>query len=222
MPTDYIPSQDADFAQFLQTFSAALTNNPTGYGVSTAMLADLSTKQAAWGNSWDGFKTAEDDFHTAATLKDQNHVPIEMLVRQLAQSIQNNPAVTDEMRRAADLPVYKTTRTPAQVPSTTPTLQKVDTSTRGILRLFIADSTTPEKRSKPAGVQFCEIREQIGGTEPVNPDSMAFLAAETRPPYRADFDSPDVGKTVYFALRWVNTRGEPGPWSQIFSAVVPG
>jgi hypothetical protein len=31
----------------------------------------------------------------------------------------------------------------------------------------------------------------------------------------------DVGKTVYFTLRWINTRGKPGLWSWIFSAVVP-
>ena len=51
---------------------------------------------------------------------------------------------------------------------------------------------------------------------------MAFLAMETRAPYRADFEAPDAGKTVYFAFRWVNTTGKPGPWSQIYSAVCPG
>ena len=112
-------------------------------------------------------------------------------------------------------------RTPVAVPTTTPTLQKADVSTRAIVRLFIADSTTPDRRAKPAGVQGAEIREQIGGTAPVNPETMAFLAVETRPPYRADFEATDIGKTVYFALRWQNTRGETGPWSQIFSAVIP-
>ncbi|MBC8096333.1 MAG: hypothetical protein H7Y43_11015 [Akkermansiaceae bacterium] len=56
----------------------------------------------------------------------------------------------------------------------------------------------------------------------MNPNAMAFLAIETRTPYRADFEAGDVGKTVYFAFRWLNTKGQPGPWSQIYSAVVPG
>ena len=51
---------------------------------------------------------------------------------------------------------------------------------------------------------------------------MAFLAIETRSPYRADFEAPDAGKTVYFAFRWLNTKGQPGPWSQIYDAVCPG
>jgi hypothetical protein len=50
---------------------------------------------------------------------------------------------------------------------------------------------------------------------------MSLLAIETRMPYRADFDPEDVGKVVYFALRWINTRGQAGPWSQIYNAVVP-
>ena len=92
---------------------------------------------------------------------------------------------------------------------------------RAILRLFIVDAATPDSRAKPAGVQGCEIREQVGGTAPVDPNAMTFLAIETRMPYRADFDAMDIGKTAYIALRWLNTRGEPGPWSAIFNATIP-
>ncbi|MGQ0627317.1 MAG: hypothetical protein ACT4PL_04355 [Phycisphaerales bacterium] len=28
------------------------------------------------------------------------------------------------------------------------------------------------------------------------------------------------GKTAYYALRWVNTRGERGPWSDVTTATV--
>jgi uncharacterized repeat protein (TIGR03803 family) len=38
-----------------------------------------------------------------------------------------------------------------------------------------------------------------------------------RTPYRADLDPNDVRKTAYYAMRWVNTRGNPGPWSEITS-----
>ncbi len=54
-----------------------------------------------------------------------------------------------------------------------------------------------------------------------NPNAMSLLAIETRMPYRADFDPGDVGKTVYFAVRWLNTRGEKGPSRQSYNAVIP-
>jgi hypothetical protein len=31
----------------------------------------------------------------------------------------------------------------------------------------------------------------------------------------------DRGKKLYFALRWENTRGEKGPWSEIHSTIIP-
>ena len=79
----------------------------------------------------------------------------------------------------------------------------------------------PDSRAKPAGVQSCEIREQVGGTQPTDPDEMSLLAVETRMPYRADFEQTDIGKTAYFVMRWLNTRGQPGPWSQVYSAIIP-
>lgn len=129
--------------------------------------------------------------------------------------------MTDAQRAGLGVTVRKTTKTPPPVPSSTPAMQRIDTSTRGTLRLFIVDAKTPGTRAKPPGVQSCEIRQQIGGAAPTDPETMALLAMGTRTPYRAEFDATDVGKTAFFALRWRNTRGEPGPWSQVYHATVP-
>ena len=84
------------------------------------------------------------------------------------------------------------------------------------------DAHSPGRKAKPQGVAFAEIRFQVGGTMPTDPNAMTPLAMEGRAPYRADFDTEDIGKTVYYVLRWVNSRGEAGPWSPFYSAVVPG
>jgi hypothetical protein len=34
------------------------------------------------------------------------------------------------------------------------------------------------------------------------------------------FSASDIGKTVYFCIRYENAKGEPGQWSPLFSAVV--
>ena len=89
-------------------------------------------------------------------------------------------------------------------------------------RSGFADSLTPEHSAKPAGAKFCEIHEQLAGPAPANPDTMPQLAMESRSPHRNDFDPGDEGKTAFYALRWLNTTGDPGPWSPVYSAVVPG
>jgi hypothetical protein len=36
-----------------------------------------------------------------------------------------------------------------------------------------------------------------------------------------DFPAEDSGKTVYFCIRYENSKGKSGPWGPIFSAVIP-
>lgn len=42
----------------------------------------------------------------------------------------------------------------------------------------------------------------------------------TKPSFRADFKAGEGGKTPVYLARWVNTRGEKGPWSEVTSATV--
>jgi predicted phage tail protein len=44
----------------------------------------------------------------------------------------------------------------------------------------------------------------------------------TATPYLTDSAGADAGKTAHYWLRWVNTRGEAGPWSDTISATIPG
>lgn len=219
---DYIPGPDDEFNTYLQEqFAPDVGANFAALGLSAADNTALQDANTAWGYSWPAFNNAKAAFEAATRDKDAKRAEVEAVMRRLAQKVQNNPAVTDAQKAAMGITIRKTTKTPVPPPTTVPTLARIDTSTRAILRLFFVDSTTPDTKAKPAGAQGVEIREQIGGTAPTDPNTMAFLAIETRAPYRADFEATDVGKTAYFALRWVNTKGQPGPWSQVFNAVIP-
>ncbi|MDR3267636.1 MAG: hypothetical protein LBT83_01030, partial [Tannerella sp.] len=76
-------------------------------------------------------------------------------------------------------------------------------------------------RGKPDHVQGCEIRYVISDTKPASIDEMLASVFSTRSPYIFTFDENQRGKTVYFCLRWENTRGQKGPWSAIYSAIIP-
>jgi hypothetical protein len=51
-------------------------------------------------------------------------------------------------------------------------------------------------------------------------DSYKFLSVSSRGNLQTDFPSAEAGKTAYYALRWVSTRGEKGPWSEVCAATV--
>ena len=219
---DYIPGSDAEFDDFaVNKFGPAVTGNPTAYGLKAADANALTAALTAWTDAYGTFSSLEAAFHGAKITKDAARAALEGLMRADTAKAQADPLVTPALKESAGMTVPKTTRTPIPVPGTPPSLDRVDTSTRSILRLFIVDSATPDSKAKPYGVTGCEIREQIGGPAPVDPNAMSFLAIETRFPYRADFEATDVGKVVYFALRWHNSKGEFGPWSQVYNAVIP-
>jgi hypothetical protein len=50
---------------------------------------------------------------------------------------------------------------------------------------------------------------------------LSYSEFNTKPPFTLSFHGEQRGKTVYFALRWENTTGEKGPWSEIENAIIP-
>ncbi len=53
-----------------------------------------------------------------------------------------------------------------------------------------------------------------------DPAALTFLTMTTKPSFRAEFKAGEGGKTAVYMARWVNTRGEKGPWSEVTTATV--
>ncbi|MEZ6129632.1 MAG: hypothetical protein R3C59_13195 [Planctomycetaceae bacterium] len=111
-------------------------------------------------------------------------------------------------------------RTPVPVPHTFPAGSVIATD-RLKLTLMYSDVATPTRKAKPYGVRGCEVYVSIADNAPTNPEDYRFAAFSTRPPELLKFKSDEGGKTAHILLRWVNTRGETGPWSQPISATIP-
>ena len=233
---NYIPEQEAKFDDFANTFGdyvAPIITIATPGGSAPRVAADVppiedlppvlvaAVRDAlnAWNSAYAAHKTAQTAADTAATLKDDARATLATAIRPLAQIIQNNPIVTDAQRQAAALPVLATTHTPTPVPTTRPVGQ-VDTRQRLQHTLSWRDEATPKSKAKPAGVQGAEIWAYIGPTPPTSPGQCHFVALDTSSPYLLVHDPADAGKTAHYMMRWVNTRNQPGPWSETVSATI--
>jgi hypothetical protein len=97
---------------------------------------------------------------------------------------------------------------------------------KGVPRLrhtvSFTDETTPSSKAKPDGVMGCEIWVKVGKQQPTDPSQLQFLGTDTRTPYVAEYGGGEAGKAAHYMLRWVNTKGEQGPWSQTVSATITG
>lgn len=216
---DYLPVSDADFTVWTQNFITYANANLAALGLAASDLTPLQNAQTDWQTAYAANVSAQAQAQSARQTKDSARSEQESLLRPLVARLQSSPTVTDAQRQALQLTVRSTARTPAATPTSRP-LATVDTSQRLQHTISFMDELTPNSRAKPDGVTGCEIWVKIGGPAPADPDELKYLATDTRTPYMAEFDGADAGKTAYYMLRWVNSRGERGPWSQTVSATI--
>ena len=126
--------------------------------------------------------------------------------------------LTVEDRNAIGLIERKSTRTTPAPPTTHP-IGYINTINR--LQHTISFTDEDGSLAKPKGVRGCQIWCKVG--EPVTDvQELRFIATSSASPYVHKFDIPEAGKTVYYWLRWENTRGKTGPWSAAVNATVNG
>jgi hypothetical protein len=147
---------------------------------------------------------------------------LEKEVRPVTNFVQGYPKTTNADRAEMGITVRDTSPTPAPAPSSRP-LALVESGQRLTHQLRLVDESTPTRRARPKGVLGAEVWVKLvepGEPAPTDPAALSFLTMATKPTIRADFRAGDGGKTAVYMARWVNTRGEKGPWSEITTATV--
>ena len=218
---DFVPGPDGEFTAFATTFVNYVAAHTVALGVAPATATALSDKLLEWTDGLAAQQTALTAAQSATVTKDNVRATFEPLIRATAAQIQANPAVTDEQRTGAALPIRDTTRTRAAVPTTRPVGQ-VNTSQRLQHTISWRYESSPNSKAKPAGVLGVEIWLFVGPAPPSDPAQAHFVALDTSTPYVLVHEASDAGKLAHYLLRWVNTRSEPGPWSETVSATITG
>lgn len=219
MATDYIPQGDADFDVWQQNFYAYVNAHLPELGLSAADLAPLTASQANWQTAYSSHISAQAQAYGARQGKDTARDDFESLTRQFVRRVQSLPGVTDAQRAQMSITVPRE-RSATGAPQTRP-VTSVNTEQRLRHTVNFVDETTPTSRARPEGVTGCEIWNRVGDA-PTGPSQMTYLGTDTRTPYVAEYDEQDAGRTAYYMLRWINSKGETGPWSQTISATITG
>jgi hypothetical protein len=107
---------------------------------------------------------------------------------------------------------------PLPPPVTVPGL-KIERPSQGVVLVHFQDTDSPGK-AKPRGVHGIELLWGFLDHEPTSREELTRSAFDTRTPYRFEFGLEDVGKHLYIFARWENTRGEKGPWSEVYRTIV--
>ncbi|MDR1644377.1 MAG: hypothetical protein LBS05_00925 [Tannerellaceae bacterium] len=142
-------------------------------------------------------------------------------LRKLYKILVANPAVTDADLERMGLPKRPTNkRTPAPVATVPPGFEVMPT-TGHQLRITYFPIDEANKRGKPAGQSGVEIKWGFSEVPIQDPEELDHSTLDTASPALVAFSGNDMGRKIYVALRWINTRGIHGPWSLPVETTVP-
>ena len=219
---NFIPQNDAEFNVWQDNLAKEFTTGSTTWGIPEEDIAALVAVQTNWNTCYARANNKNNRTSADVQAKDDARAIYEKKLRSfIAQWLTNNTKVLDSDRERMGITVKSGTRTAVPKPITVP-VGNVDFSVRLQHTIHFNDESTPKSKAKPEGVHGCEIWMKLGGEVPKNASELTFVATDTRTPFVKTFEGTDAGKTVYYWLRWVNTRGEQGPWSKAINAMVVG
>lgn len=220
MRTDYVPRPDDIFlnwAFYIVTYSAIhyerwkVDNIPEGM---KARLDDLLEKVN---------KCKQPTRNKVDTLlKNEARKVIEKDLRNYLQGmVMRNINVTNEDRKNMSLPIRDGKPTPVGDPEGQATADVLYPGrTQLMLRIKHVDGTPANTRSNYGHRIYYSLYEP-GYSAPVSGKELRESVFTKKKKELFTFDQEDTGKTVFFCIRYENSRGIPGPWGPLFSAVIP-
>ncbi|MDR0413322.1 MAG: hypothetical protein LBH61_05945 [Dysgonamonadaceae bacterium] len=218
---DFIPRKDADLLQWTANFTVSLAKiyervgfPYPSYQKLVALRDDFKSKYAI---------AEAPETRTKATVRQKTEARTALVaaLRQAASEyLTHNHLLSDSDRNNLGLPIHKKDHQPSPVADTKPETD-VDTSIIGRLTIHFFEVGRPHKKGKPAGQHGAEIAWVMSETPVTEWTDLIHSQIDTNSPLTLEFKNSERGETIYFALRWENTRGEKGPWSEIESAIIP-
>jgi hypothetical protein len=216
-----IPTKDADFNTAQNIISNMASVNRTQWFLDSPWLDnELMPQKTKWDEAWVAYENPATRNPSITFAKNEQRKAYEKLLRLLVKNLQSNIHVTPDDLRSMGITIPSSDKTPAPVADKSPDVD-VDTSTIGRLIIHFFEKGSHHKKGKPAGQHGAEIRWTFSDTPPTRWDELFHSEIDTNSPFTLVFENDQRGKTVYFALRWENTRGEKGPWSEIQNAIIP-
>jgi hypothetical protein len=219
---DYIPQTDAEFHVWQFNLIDMLSENATTWSVPAEVITSLKADQTRWTAAFE--KANNKQNRTAADVVAKNEVNAEFTkaIRDTVQQwLARNPKVSDSDRVRMGINVRTTTHTPVPPPSTFP-VGSIDFSLRLQHTVSFYDQASAHSNARPEGATGCEIYLKVDGEAPKSVEELNFQGTCSASPFVVKFDSAKAGKIAWYWLRWVNRKGETGPWSNAVSAMIVG
>lgn len=212
MPTNYLPSREAQLVTWSRNFGALIGAEPDTYGLTAAQATEYATVQDQFDSS---YQTANDPATRSPTnvqIKNDAKRAFIAYTRDLVNIIQAAPGTTDAMRSALGITIPDPSPTPVPVPDSAPVLT-VESVVGHTFKIKLGNVSGSRRR--PTGVIGASIFSYVGETPPTDINGWIFQGStrltDTDVPLSTDIEP---GTKVWFTAFWYNRRSESGQASE--------
>jgi hypothetical protein len=219
MSTNFIPGGDAPFDVWQGVLLPKMEAMADRLGIPSEEMAKLLKLRNNWNSAYAVAKDPATRTKGAVKEKTESRVEYEAELREVIKAyVTYNPAVTDKEREDMGLPVHDTKPTMAPAITSRP---EVEVRFQQIQRheLVVKDSELKGHAMPPHAAGF-EVWSKVGEPAPATENDWKLVAQAPHSPYELTYSESESGLRVYYRVRWMNTRGVPGPWSEIAVAVI--
>jgi hypothetical protein len=221
MSVHYLPRKDREFLAWVINFLKYLFPSLARFNFPNDEYQTLSSQRDDFAHKLEVAEEPATRTKPAVQAKNTARKTLETNIQQdVKEFLMFNRLVTNEDRDNLGIPIHKTTKTPSPVADEAPDAD-VDTSVIGHVGIHFFRKGSRHRKGKLPGQHCVEVAWLVSDVRPTRWDELIHSSVDTNSPFVLVFENDQRGKTVYFALRWENTRGEKGPWSEIYSAIIP-
>jgi hypothetical protein len=216
---DYMPVNDGEFDTLQNNVYTTSARNAAQWLIPSVVIAGLDAPRARWNAAITLYNSPKT--RTSAVTQEKNDAKkaYTAVLRTFIQGqLRHNDRVSDGDLRSMGLSVYDYTPTKVLPPASRIELD-VDFGEIMQHTIRVRDSES-RRRAKPPHVIGFELWRHIGDHTQPSIDELQLTGLVVSSPYILKYTDAERRKTVWYAARWVNTRGEKGPWSLFVSVVV--
>lgn len=219
MSTRFLPTQESALNTWLQNFSTKVSAGPAAYGLSPTDAATIAAAVAAWKNAYETASSPATRTSGAVVAKRGEKKNVVKIVRGYAGMVRSNDSVSSELKLNLGLRLRARRGSPVPVPADAPALALRHMGT-GVHELRAGTVNAAPRRGKPPWATALMVYRAVGEDPVSRAEEAQFLTLVTRARFTSTFDHAQRGQTATYFARWINTKGEPGPWSNAMTAAI--
>ena len=213
----FFPSKQADLNNFFHIVLAHILLNSARLLITVENKAKLVECMADWDIKYPIAINPDLSTHTAVAEKNISMAQVMKILRTIFKNLAQN-VLTEKDRTTMNLAPEIIVRGSIPVPDTKP--KGAANASERFKHIISFEDSVAANAAKPYGVHSCQIWQKIGGTAPVSQKDLVQIGNCTCSPFETNFEGTEGGLIAYYWIRWENSKGEFGPWSDLFSATI--